>query len=106
MRKYDPPPCIAPLLAIVLAESTVSTACVSATPKMSSMPKTPAWPTPQPSRRKRITPMMFSRHGTYTPYSTPYHVQHPSGYMNEPPAYTYQAQINHRRTLIVPSALR
>lgn len=56
-----------PLLAMVLAESTVSTACVSAMKKIHAIPSTPAWPMPHPSRRNRITPIMLSRHGTYTP---------------------------------------
>ena len=69
--KYEPPPAMLPLVTIAEKERTVVNAMISPTVSMTRHPTQPTWPMLHPSRRKRITPMMLSRHGTTTPFSVP-----------------------------------
>lgn len=67
MRYRNTPPFTSPLVLIALRLSVVMTQTTADSPIMPTVWRMPACATTHESRRKSITPHMFSRHGMRTP---------------------------------------
>mmetsp|Transcript_69726 Transcript_69726/g.220760 ORF Transcript_69726/g.220760 Transcript_69726/m.220760 type:complete len:265 (-) Transcript_69726:55-849(-) len=71
MRKYGPPPLTLPLVAIAESDSDVMKVQVQHMTTMLTACHTPACPTSQLRRMKKMTPRMFWRQGRKTPATVP-----------------------------------
>ena len=71
MRKYGPPPLSSPLVAMAASDSVVRKVAQQQIPTIPRVRITPASPTIQLRRMKRMMPMMFWQHGRNTPANVP-----------------------------------